>query len=89
MPTITSVLTYGPTVILLAQLAVVLAELAQGTGNGPEKRAQALAKLKEFQERLGLRLPRFLQAYEETLLGLLIDALVAAFNKAGLFAHTA
>jgi len=89
MSPVSLVLTYGPAAILLAQIAVVLAELALGSGNSDQKRAQALAKIKEFQERLGLRLPRFLQPYEDTLLGLLIDALVAVFNQTGFFANTA
>jgi hypothetical protein len=88
MTTIGWIVGYGPLIIVLTQIAITLAELAQGGGNGDQKRAEALAKIKEFEDRLGLKLPSVIQRYHDTLVGLLIDALVAVFNRTGFFAHS-
>ena len=82
------IVSYGPLIILLAQIAITLAELAIGQGNGEQKRAEALASIKEFEDKLGLRLPKTLERYHDVVVGLLIDALVAVFNRTGFFAHS-
>ena len=88
MTTVGWIVSYGPLIILLTQIAITLAELAIGQGNGEQKRAEALARIKEFEERLGLRMPALIERYHDALVGLLIDALVAVFNRTGFFAHS-
>jgi hypothetical protein len=64
-------------------IAVTIAELAIGSGNGPAKKAEAVAKLKEL---VPVSIfPVLLQPAYDLILNLAVDVTVSFFNRSGFF----
>ncbi|NPV52236.1 MAG: hypothetical protein HPY71_01785 [Firmicutes bacterium] len=70
-------------------LVLPFAVLAEDTGQpGEEKKKMVVGRLKDELARLGLVLPEWLKKYEEFLLGVVVDVVVAILNRMGFFEHS-
>ena len=77
-------------IILLLQLVVTTVELTMGSGNGSEKKKEAIKQAKDLICLLPI-IPDWIKTniLNDTILSILIDAIVGVFNKTNFFVKSA
>jgi hypothetical protein len=83
---IEKLLQLAPKVYAAAALIVPIAEDVLGAGKGPEKREQAIDDILKLVDPV---LPDFLNPILRAGIGLVVDKVVAYFNKSGFFPSAA